>query len=90
MIFVRLMTHHSLPLHFRKAVKPPHILFVKQSLKNAPFHVKWAIVILTLCYLPFLFLKLDKILRKHIHFFQLLIRVYRSLTFLVLFEGDKK
>ncbi len=89
MIFVETMLRQALPKEFQASIRPRQINFVRAALKNAPFHVRWAIVVLTMMYLPFVYIGANRWIKKYFHYFQLLDRVYRSLAFLIIYE-DKK
>lgn len=88
MIFVKTMIKIAMPdgIDKDKAVKQYN--FVKGALYRAPIHVKMGITVLTLAYLPFHFIGLGKTIQKIVPFFGLLVRAYRSLTFLKLFETN--
>jgi len=86
MIFVKKMIKISMPDGIDKSKAVNQFDFVQGALFRAPIHVKIGITGLTLAYLPFHFIGLGKIMQKAFPFFSLLVRVYRSLTFLKLFE----
>lgn len=85
MFFVSYMIKQAMPpaVDVEQAVR--HADFVRGALVRSPVHVRLAITVLTLVYVPFSYVGLGTLLRK-ISLFGLLIRAYRSLVFLQVFS----
>ena len=87
MFFISYMIRQAMPpsVDTKQALK--HADFVRGALIKSPVHVRLGITVLTLAYFPLSYMGLGTVARK-ISFFNLLIRVYRSLVFLQLFSSN--
>ncbi len=86
MICVPYMIRKSMPASVDATRAVRHADFVRLALSKAPVHVRLAIFVLTLVFVPLSMVGLGGVVRKYIPLFNLLLRVYRSLVFLQLFE----
>lgn len=87
MIFIPYMIRQAMPQSVPIIDALQHTDFVRTALSKAPVHVRWAIAVLTLAYVPLSQIGLGGFVRKYIPLFNVLIRVYRSLIFLQLFTS---